>query len=414
MNRPNKKRTGTTFFRKSDPVNLVAKKMAGAINPLLRRISSSAVHGGRALIRSATHLELSQQSLKSRHLSSDSANLQTLDISEPVPLPRSRTPLEKQFETWIDKLKPGFTPLEVIEALRAQTDPDLALDIFRWTGQQRLYKHNHVTYLAMINILISGGRYGHAERLAEEVIAGACNDVSIPLYNTIIRFCIGRKVLWKRAFDVYKKMLKSEDCKPTLETYTLLLTFLLKRFNKLNVSYLLLHSVRSLVRQMKASGVVPDTYALNMIIKAYATCLEVDEAMRVFREMGLYGCEPNAYSYSYLAKALCTKGRVDKGFGFYKEMREKGLVPTSSTYMVLICSLSMERLFEEAIDVMFDMLSKSMTPDMLTYKTLLDGLCRDGRGNEALELIEDLRKRDSSMNNKVYTTLVDEVRFISR
>ncbi|CAM8973562.1 unnamed protein product [Rhodiola kirilowii] len=393
--------------------------MAVATYTLLRRLSNSAVHGCRSFLLSSTHLYSlvndPSESTKFKFFSSDSesSNLETLEISDSVRLSRSRTPLEKQFETWIDKLKPGFTPREVVEALRAQTDPDLALDIFRWTAQQRLYKHNHVTYLAMINILISGGRYGHAERLAEEVIAGAC-DVSIPLYNTIIRFCIGRKVLWKRAFDVYKKMLKSEDCKPTLETYTLLLTFLLKRFNKLNVSYLLLHSVRSLVRQMKAAGVVPDTYALNMIIKAYATCLEVDEAMRVFREMGLYGCEPNAYSYSYLVKALCTKGRVNQGFVFYKEMSEKGLVPTSSTYMVLICSLTMERLFEDSVDVMFDMLSKSMVPDMLTYKTLLDGLCRDGRGNEALELLEDLRKRDSSMNNNVYKTLLDEVHFLTR
>uniref|UniRef100_A0A7N0U947 Pentatricopeptide repeat-containing protein n=1 Tax=Kalanchoe fedtschenkoi TaxID=63787 RepID=A0A7N0U947_KALFE len=393
--------------------------MAAALSPLLRRLTSTAVHHARTLLLSSSHFNQSihppPHTLQSRFRSSypESSNSETLDSPSAAPLPRTRTPLEKQFETWVDKLKPGFTPREVVEALRAQTDPDLALDIFRWTAQQRGYKHNHATYLTIIHILISGGRYGHAERVAEEVIAGA-SDASVPLYNTIIRFCIGRKVLWKRAFDVYKKMLKSDDCKPTLETYSMLFTFLLKRFNKLNVSYLLLHSVRSLVRQMKASGVVPDTYALNMIIKAYAACLEVDEAMRVFREMGLYGCEPNAFSYSYIAKALCTKGRAEEGFGFYKEMREKGLVPTSSTFMVLICSLAMEGLFEDAVGVTFDMLGKSMVPDVLTYKTLLGGFCRDGRGNEALELLEELRRRDGAMNSKVYRTLLDEVHFVTR
>ncbi|KAF5192158.1 Pentatricopeptide repeat-containing protein [Thalictrum thalictroides] len=135
---------------------------------------------------------------------------------------RTRTPLEKQFETWIDKLKPGFTPDDVNEALLSQSDPDLALDIFRWTSQQRNYKHNHITYRTIIQIAIHGKRFGHAETLIEEVIAGACSG-SEELYNAIIRYCSNKRHLFNRAFDVYKKMLKSVDCKPSLETYTRLL-----------------------------------------------------------------------------------------------------------------------------------------------------------------------------------------------
>ncbi|XP_057474099.1 pentatricopeptide repeat-containing protein At3g25210, mitochondrial [Actinidia eriantha] len=338
------------------------------------------------------------------------APLENHTVQNPNPNPRTRTPNEKQFETWIDKLKPGFTPPDVAEALRAQQDPDLALDIFRWTAHHRNYKHNHLTYLTMIQIAVSGKRYGHAETLIEEVIAGACSP-SVPLYNSVIRFCCGRKFLFKRAFDVYKKMLNSNEAKPSLETYTLLFNALLKRFNKLNVCYVYLHAVRSLTKQMKASGVIPDTFVLNMIIKAFSKCLEVDEAIRVFREMGLYGCEPNAYTYSYMAKGLCEKGRVHQGLGFYKEMRGKELVPKNSTYMVLICSLAMERRFEDASEVVFDMLGNNMGPDLLTYKTLLEELCRDGRGNEAFGLLEELRKRDRSMNERTYKTLLNGLHF---
>ncbi|KAK9281710.1 hypothetical protein L1049_004614 [Liquidambar formosana] len=342
------------------------------------------------------------------HLCNTTQDLKTLTPPPPPQNPnlRTRTPLEKQFESWVDKLKPGFGPNDVEDALCSQSDPDLALDIFRWTAQQRGYKHNHVTYLTMIKIAVSGKRFGHAETLIEEVIAGAC-DVSVPLYNSIIRFCCGRKSLFNRAFDVYNKMLKSEDCKPTLETYTLLLNSLLRRFNKLNVCYIYLHTVRSLTKQMKASGVIPDTFILNMIIKAYSKCLEVDEAIRVFREMGLYGCEPNAYTYGYLAKGLCEKGRVNQGWVFYKEMRGKGFVPSGSTYMILICSLSLERRLEDAIDVVFDMLGKNMAPDLLTYRTLLEELCREGRGDDAFELLEKIRKMDRLMADKTYKTLLD-------
>lgn len=328
----------------------------------------------------------------------------------PNPNPRTRTPLEKQFETWIQALKPGFGPAEVEAAIRAQSDPDLALDIFRWTSQQRGYSPTAATYLTILKTLISGRRYRHAETLIEEVLAGAC-EVSVPLYNSIIRFCCGRKLLFNRAFDVYNKMLRSESCKPNLETYTYLLNSLLRRFNKLNVCYVYLHTVRSMNKQMKALGLIPDTFVLNMIIKAYSKCLQVDEAVRVFREMGLYGCEPNNYTYSYIVKGFCEKGKVSQGLGFYREMREKGLVPKSSACMILICSLSMERRFEDATEVVFDMLREGMGPDLLTYKTLLEGLCREGKGSEAFDLLEEFRRRDSLMGHKNYKILLNGLHF---
>ncbi|XP_050208554.1 pentatricopeptide repeat-containing protein At3g25210, mitochondrial [Mercurialis annua] len=326
---------------------------------------------------------------------------------------RTKTPLETQFETWTQNLKPGFTPADVTTALRAQSDPDLAFDIFRWTAQQRNYKHSHLTYFTIIKILTDGKRFRHAETLVEEVIAGAC-EMDVHLFNSMIRFCCSRKLLFNRAFDVYKKMAKSDDCKPTLESYAMLLNALLRRFNKLHVCYVYLHAVKSLTKQMKAFGVIPDTYTLNMIIKAFSMCREVDEAIRVFREMGLYGCEPNAYTYGYIVKGLCEKGRVGQGLGFYKEMKKKELVPSGGVYMVLVCSLAMDLKFGEAIEIVFDMLGNSMSPDLLTYKTVLEGFCGEGKSDEAFELLEEFRKRDLLMSQKSYKTLLNALHFGNR
>ncbi|KAM7270292.1 hypothetical protein ACFE04_029506 [Oxalis oulophora] len=319
---------------------------------------------------------------------------------------QSKTPLETQFDTWVHRLRPGFTPCDVVAAIQAQSDPDLALDIFRWTAQQRSYKHDCHTYMSMIKSLVKGKRYRQAETLIEEVIAGACN-MSVPLYNLVIRFCCGRRFLFNRALDVYKKMLNSDDCKPTLETYTLLFNALLSRFHKLNVCYVYLHAVKSLNKQMRALGVIPDTFVLNMIIKAYAKCLDVDEAIRVFREMGLYGCEPNNYTYSYIVKGFCEKGKVGQGFKWYKDVKKKGIVLGGSTYMVLICSLALDRNYEDAIMVVSDMLGNNMGPDFLTYKTVLEGLCRDGRCDEAFDLLEEWRNRDKLMGPKNYKMLLN-------
>jgi hypothetical protein len=71
-------------------------------------------------------------------------------------------------------------------------------------------------------------------------------------------------------------------CRPDAETYTLLLTCVVRRVRRQPASMVYLHAIRSLSRQMKASGVVPDTFLLNLVIKAYARCLEIDDALKVF------------------------------------------------------------------------------------------------------------------------------------
>ncbi|KAH6777342.1 hypothetical protein C2S51_008654 [Perilla frutescens var. frutescens] len=59
-----------------------------------------------------------------------------LTLSPKLLNPRTRTLIEKQFESWLHNLKPRFTQSDIDEALRAQPDPDIALDLFRWTAQQ--------------------------------------------------------------------------------------------------------------------------------------------------------------------------------------------------------------------------------------------------------------------------------------
>ncbi|XP_078439227.1 tetratricopeptide repeat (TPR)-like superfamily protein [Wolffia australiana] len=324
---------------------------------------------------------------------------------------RSRTPLERQFEESIHRLKPGFTSEDLESTLRSQSDPDLAMDIFRWSSQQRGYRHPAPVYHAMVEISIAGRRFDQAEALIDEILSGACSNPDLRLFNDMIRFCCSKKHLFSRAFDVFKKMTR-DSCRPNLETYTMLLSSVLKRFGKPSVSYVYLHAVRSLSRQMKASGVIPDTYALNLIIKAYSNCLEMDDAIKIFKEMGLYGCDPNQYTYGYLCKGLCEKGRIDDGLEFFKEMREKDLVPTKTVYSILICSLAMEKRFSEAVGVLRDSLEKALVPDLLTYRTLLESLCRDGKADEAFKLLEELRSLEGCMSQKTYSNLLDGLHWL--
>jgi hypothetical protein len=210
------------------------------------------------------------------------------------------------------------------------------------------------------------------------------------LFNACLRFCCARRSLFPFAFDMFNKMHAlpaPARCRSDVETYTLLLTAVVRRVRRPPASMVYLHAVRSLSRHMKASGVVPDTFLLNLIIKAYARCLEIDD---VFREMPLYGCEPDEFTYGYIIKkAMFQKGRTDKGLVFFAKAREKGFVPSGGVYMIAVSALALDWRFEEAKRVLLDSKRK---PDMITYRTLLEEMCRAGRTGEAFEELKE-RKR---------------------
>lgn len=358
--------------------------------------------------------------LLSRSLSSSSLPLSP----PPDPHIRSLTPTEKKFRSWTDLLRPGFTPADVDSALRSQSDPDLALDIFRWASLRPNYRHPPSVYHTALQISLSARRFSHAESLLQEILSGApSSPPDLPLLNALLRFCCSRRHLFSRALDVYNRILSMSTSKsgltcdnvrvrPDLDTYSMLLQTLLRRLGRPPVAYIHLHAVRSLVRQMKASGVIPDTFVLNLIIKAYSRCLEMNDAIRIFREMPLYGTAPTEYSYGYIVKGLCEKGRVREGMGFFEEMREKGLVPSGSVYMAVVCSLAMEGRFEEGVGVLRDMIGNGMKADLLTYRTLLEGLCRDGRGEDAFELLEELGRTKGAVDRRMYADLLDGLHWL--
>ncbi|ERN07046.1 hypothetical protein AMTR_s00019p00035300 [Amborella trichopoda] len=133
----------------------------------------------------------------------------------------------------------------------------------------------------MLRILTSENQFKRIETIIAEVMFGACSP-SPPLYNTIISYFCKRKLLGE-TINAFKKVQRDPNCKPTLQTYTMILNSMLQKFTKLNASCIYLHTVRSLMRHMKATVIVPDTFTLNLVINAYSKCLEMDEAIKVLR-----------------------------------------------------------------------------------------------------------------------------------
>ncbi|CAN6214810.1 unnamed protein product [Urochloa humidicola] len=328
-----------------------------------------------------------------------------------------RSPPDEQFAAWVTRLRPGFTASDLAAAISAEHDPDLALALFRWAALRPGFRHEPESYLAALRAASTGRRPAAAEALVHDVFAGACVP-DLRLFNACLRFCCDRRSLFPLAFDMFNKMRAmpaAAGCRPDVETYTLLLSAVVRRVRRPPASMVYLHAVRSLSRQMKASGVVPDTFLLNLIIKAYARCVEVDEALKVFREMPLYGCEPNEFTYGFIVKAMFQKGWTDKGMVYFAEMRGKGFVPSGGVYMIAVSALALEWRFEESKRVLLDMLDCKRKPDMITYRTLLEEMCRAGRTEQAFEVLEELKGRKRGpLDQRMYSELLDGLHWISQ
>ncbi|KAJ1258330.1 hypothetical protein BS78_10G067100 [Paspalum vaginatum] len=338
------------------------------------------------------------------------------DPTVPAPSP-VRTPPDEQFAAWVTRLRPGFTASDLAAAISAEQDPDLALALFRWAALRPGFRHTPESYLAALAAASSGRRPAVAEALVHDVLAGACAP-DLRLLNACLRFCCARRTLFPLAFDMFNKMRAmpaAAGCRPDVETYTLLLTAVVRRVRRPPASMVYLHAVRSLSRQMKASGVVPDTFLLNLIIKAYARCVEIEDALKVFREMPLYGCEPNEFTYGYIVKGMFQKGWTDKALVYLAEMSEKGFVPSGGVYMIGVSALALEWRFEESRRVLLDMLDCKRKPDMITYRTLLEEMCRAGRTEEAFEVLEELKGRKRGpLDQRMYSELLDGLHWIAQ
>eukprot|EP00252_Welwitschia_mirabilis_P011165 TRINITY_DN25106_c0_g1_i1.p1 TRINITY_DN25106_c0_g1~~TRINITY_DN25106_c0_g1_i1.p1 ORF type:complete len:413 (+),score=33.31 TRINITY_DN25106_c0_g1_i1:213-1451(+) len=321
------------------------------------------------------------------------------------PAKRDAAELGKLLESSIHRLPSGFGPNDVLDVLQQQKrNADLALEIFYWTAQQRHYKHTHQTYELMINILASAKRTKQMVRLMEDAAAGACIG-SVSLFNIIIYHYCELKMLGP-AINVYRKMQKLPECKPTLATYNLLLHAFLRRFSNFTVSCVHLRSVRSLYDQMIAAGVSPDINTLNSMIRAFSRANEMDSAIRTFREFEIYGCEPTHHTFNYIIRGLCEKGRIQEAVELYDGMVKKGMFLKRPVYNVFVCSLAMHGRLSEASKILLEMTDRRLTPDFITYRTVVDEHCRRQKEHEALKLLDEVRGRNGFLDETTYRSLV--------
>ncbi|KAI0515541.1 hypothetical protein KFK09_008206 [Dendrobium nobile] len=321
-------------------------------------------------------------------------------------------PDQSQISTAIASLPPRFTPSDLSGAIASLPDPRLCIPLLHST-LHRLNLLRHGDSAASYPFLTAVKRLGTA-RLYREMdsvvsLAFSFSSLSLPenFFNTLIHFYSEARWISK-AIGIYKIMRSSKTAaRPTARTFNLLFAAILgHRGANSYVHHLYMDALRSLFRQMVGSGVAPDIYALNAMIKGYVLSLHVNDALRIFHQMvPIYGVEPDEHSYSYLVHGLCSQGRTLNARELYVEMRGKGLVPTGRACNSLVSVLAMAGEVDEAVAAMWEGVGMRRCPDFITCRTVVEEICRQQRAGNAVVLLREMRQKEV-INGQCYKKLL--------
>ncbi|XP_020590285.1 pentatricopeptide repeat-containing protein At2g27800, mitochondrial-like [Phalaenopsis equestris] len=312
---------------------------------------------------------------------------------------RDPPPDQSQISAAVASLPPRFTSSDLSAAIARLHDLRLCIPLLHCSlHRPNLVRHGDSTAFSPFLIAVKRLGTAHLYREMDSAASLAFSISSLPeaFFNALIHFY--SEARWvSKAIGVYKIMRSSRSAaQPTTRTFHLLFNAILgHRGANSYIHHLYMDALRSLFRQMVGSGVAPDIYALNAMIKGYVLSLHLNDALRIFHQMvPIYGVVPDEHTYSYLVHGLCSQGRTRNAKELYVEMREKRLVPTTRACNSLVSVLSMAGEVEEAEAVMWEGVGMGRCPDFITCRTVVEEICRQGRAGDAVVLLREMRQKE--------------------
>jgi len=194
------------------------------------------------------------------------------------------------------------------------------------------------TYRAMIRGLCSSqqsAQLNAAHTVFDEMRRRFPDEIDVRSYNTLISGYVEMENMQAVEYLVKQMMIKHQLA-PDVVTYTALLTGYGRARN--------LISTRRVFREMRASKVAVDRYALNAFIAAAVRCSDLDLAVRMYNEMKTAGgsLAPDMYTYAALICGLLHGGRPEEAWMLYESMKQSSIV-MSTRLIIDVARISLNR-----------------------------------------------------------------------
>ncbi|KAH0883008.1 hypothetical protein HID58_059104 [Brassica napus] len=247
---------------------------------------------------------------------------------------------------------------------------------------------------------------------------------SATVYNAYIEGLTKRKGNTEEAIDVFQRM-KRERCKPTTETYNLMIN-LYGKASKSYMSWKLFCEMRShqckpnictytalvnafareglcqkaeeVFEQLQEDGLEPDVYVYNALMEAYSRAGYPYGAAEIFSLMQHMGCEPDRASYNIMVDAYGRAGLhsardVTKCESIVKEMSENGVEPDTFVLNSMLNLYGRLGQFTKMEKTLAEMEKGRCKADISTYNILINVYGKAGYLERVEELFEEVKER---------------------
>ncbi|XAR59474.1 hypothetical protein NMG60_11015322 [Bertholletia excelsa] len=314
----------------------------------------------------------------------------------------------------LETLSPHFTPQSASYVLlHSQSDKTLALKFISWARPRNFFDFR-CSCLAL-HVLTKFKLYKTAQSLAQDLALNdktgdlvfqglketyhVCNSSSA-VFDLLVKSYSHLKMINKAIHTI--RLAKLNGFMTTVLSYNAIIDAIIRSNGSIKL-------VEELCEDMVKSGVSPNVYTYNILIRGFGAVRKMERVLQLFKEMETNGYYPNVVTFNTLIDTSCKMGRIDDAFRLFKLMSEKGVEPNLISYNVIINGLCRERRMKETSDMLEKMRCKGFVPDEVTYNTLVNGYCKEGNFHQALVLHSEMVRNGLSPNVITYTSLINSM-----
>ncbi|OVA06586.1 Pentatricopeptide repeat [Macleaya cordata] len=271
------------------------------------------------------------------------------------------------------------TLLRILRQLRAY--PLKALRFFCWAADHHNYKHNAVTYNAIVRVL---GREESVDKFWDMVkeMKSSGHEMDIDTYIKLARQ-FQRSKMMKDAVELYEFMMDGPYKPPIHDCSTLLRQISLCANPDLSLVF-------RVVKKYEATGHSLSKAVYDGIHRSLTSVGKFDEADKILETMKNAGYEPDNITYSQVVFGLCKAGRLEEACKTVDDMEKQGCTPDLKTWTILIQGHCMAGDVENALTCFTKMIEKNCEADADLLEVLVNGLCGNKRINSAYNLVVEM------------------------
>lgn len=309
--------------------------------------------------------------------------------------------------------------IRVLKELRSY--PVKALRFFQWVDRREGYRHNTVTYNALVRVLGRDDSIGEFWSVVDEM-KNAGYEMDIDTYIKISRQFQKIKLM-EDAVRLYEFMMDGpfkpsvQDCYILLRSVSAsdnpdldLVSRVVDRYkatgNSLSKSvYDGMHrsftsagkfdEAEKIVKAMRDAGYEPDNITYSQLVFGLCKSKRLEEACEVLDEMEAGGCIPDIKTWTVLIQGHFAANQVDKGLLCLVKMTEKNTDPDADLLDVLVKGFLSQRKMDGAYTFLVEMVNKlRLVPWQATYKLLIEKLLQVRKLEEATDLLRLMKKHN--------------------